>query len=350
MSKIHLFSWLCRHLTGMSIVMAVMVIGIVGVGATVTHAESTTGRACVFNAPLGANRLGHVGWGFQIDNSTFIYGSTENPNANYIIHSDGNGGYTGYNWAGANTGPTTLGFWSGKGSFQQMLNAFQRQPLWGTWPHASLDLLKHGNEYTQYKCITVTNSNVTAAENAMNVVQNSGYSYDLPGSGTGPSLNQGDLYSLAGWNCMNHVDYILSKYNAQGLPSPNIAPDEAPNYWFDDINTNPVSINGQTYSVTNAGSNGVAIYQDGPDGQGGKVSRSVSNGSYLIVVCQTTLGIQEDGVTLSGTTIPYTTWDMLADGTFVYGWYVTPDVHSDDGYSHIAGVPACVSDDTPSNW
>lgn len=348
-SKIKLFPWVCHHLIAISVVMALMVISIVSVSMTAAHAASS-GLACAFDAPLGANGLGHVGWGFQISNSTFVYGSTENPNTNYAILSDGKGGYIGYSALGTVTGATTLGSWSRQGSFAQMLNDFQRQPQWGTWPEASLDRQSNGNEYTLYKCITVTNSSVTNADNAVSQVQNYGYYSGIPGGGTGAATHA--LYSLAGWNCMNQVDYILSAYNTQGLPSPSSNPSNwPPNNWFAAINANALSINGAGYSVIGASSNGLAVYKNGPDGSGGTFSKNYApNGTYLIIVCQTTFGAQEDGRTLDGQPLAFTTWDMLSDGTFVYGWYMnTPSVHA-DGYSHIPGIPACVSDDFDSNW
>lgn len=88
------------------------------------------------------------------------------------------------------------------------------------------------------------------------------------------------------------------------------------------------------YQVTGADSQGLAI-QSLP--QVNHVLRWVPNGTTLNVVCQVNNGGQADGRTKYGH--PFTTWDMLSDGTWVYDWYMnTPEVVP-DGYS--PGMPHC---------
>jgi hypothetical protein len=46
------------------------------------------GKVCMFNAPSGADTLGHVGWGYLVGGtSTWIYGATEEPGDNW--HTSG---------------------------------------------------------------------------------------------------------------------------------------------------------------------------------------------------------------------------------------------------------------------
>ena len=68
------------------------------------------------------------------------------------------------------------------------------------------------------------------------------------------------------------------------------------------------------------------------------VLRWVQNGTRLRVVCQTAHGdlVHDPGVTQDP---PFTTWDQLDDGTWVYDWYMTTPPHAEGGYS--PGIPPC---------
>jgi hypothetical protein len=304
-------AWTSRRL-----VVAVGCLGLAVAGmAAVTPAAHALGlgMACVFNQPDGAvvfgGARGHIGWGYEVgDSGQFVFGATEDPNGTPLIRAgDGN----------------PLGAWHASGNFTQMLQAFQFQPHWGSWPNAAEDASSHAtSQYTRYKCVDVANSAVTAANNEVNVVEGNG-------------LN-GVLYSGAGWNCMNHAYAILTAYNAQGLPDPSDPSNYIPNNWFGAISASPISIGGQGYQVTGADSAGLAL-QTAP--HIGHVDSYVPNGTNLIVVCQTKFGDQVDGRTQYGR--PFTTWDMLWDGHFVYDWYMNTPTVATNGYS--PGIPACVS-------
>jgi hypothetical protein len=287
------------------------------IAAPAAHALGP-GLACVFSEPDGAVVLGgargHIGWGYEIGNSgQFVYGSTEDPNGLFSVwRGDGN----------------PLGAWHAQGNFQKMLSDFQYQPHWGSWPNASKDASSHAtSQYTRYKCVNVPNSAVTAANNEVNVVENVG-------------LRQRTgwlMYNGTGWNCMNHAYAILTAYNAQGLPNPSWpASNWIPNNWFDQIQAPALAIGGKGYQVTGTDSAGLAV-QRAP--HVGNVDYYVRNGTTLIVVCQTRYGDQVDGRTQYGR--PFTTWDMLWDGHFVYDWYMNTPVVGTNGYS--PGIPACVS-------
>ncbi|TDE49045.1 M23 family metallopeptidase [Nonomuraea mesophila] len=89
-----------------------------------------------------------------------------------------------------------------------------------------------------------------------------------------------------------------------------------------------------TYRVTGADSRGLAV-QSEP--RAGHVIRYVANGTALNVVCQINDGGQVDGKAHRGR--PFTTWDRLSDGTWVYDWYMTTPTVGADGYS--SGIKRC---------
>ena len=94
--------------------------------------------------------------------------------------------------------------------------------------------------------------------------------------------------------------------------------------------SNPIPPGGGagTYLVTGTDSSGLAVHSLP---QLGGITRWVPNGTALNVVCQINDGAQTDGRTMSGR--PFTTWDQLSDGTFVYDWYMTTPVVGADGFS-----------------
>ena len=91
---------------------------------------------------------------------------------------------------------------------------------------------------------------------------------------------------------------------------------------------------GQPYQVTGADSQGLAV-QSQPHVN--HVVRYAANGTTLYVSCQTKNGDQVDGRTQYGR--PFTTWDKLTDGTYVYDWYMNTPTVATNGYS--PGIGAC---------
>jgi hypothetical protein len=89
-----------------------------------------------------------------------------------------------------------------------------------------------------------------------------------------------------------------------------------------------------TYQVTGTDSAGLAVHS--VPALGG-VLQWVPNGTSLTVSCQINDGAQVDGRTRNGQ--PFTTWDQLTDGTWVYDWYMTTPVVGSDGFS--PGMPHC---------
>lgn len=193
----------------------------VGVGTTEAQALGT-GKACVFIEPQGAvvpilDNLGHIGWGFQVaGTSTWIYGSTENPNGSTVIFA-----------------PQFNGAWSASGTWNDMLNTFTLQSHYPSHAVNKASTATHpGAPYTQYKCEAVANSNVTKAKAAAQANATSGY---LPGTN----------------DCLNAVYNVLHAYNAQNLPSLVVNP--GPNAWYNKLSTanwnNPSGKLGATLGV-----------------------------------------------------------------------------------------------------
>jgi hypothetical protein len=89
-----------------------------------------------------------------------------------------------------------------------------------------------------------------------------------------------------------------------------------------------------TYQVTGTDSAGLAVHS-APTAGG--ILRYVPNGTSVTVSCQINDGAQVDGRTQYSH--PFTTWDQLSDGTFVYDWYLTTAIVATDGYS--PGMPHC---------
>jgi hypothetical protein len=111
-----------------------------------------SGTACMVNAPSGATvgpiTFGHVGWAFQVGGtSTWVFGATEN------------GGGSAYVPPGGDTES-----WNASGSQSQMLAAFRNA---GHFHPAGY--------YTQYRCRTIANSAVGAANTAIRTQAASGY-------------------------------------------------------------------------------------------------------------------------------------------------------------------------------
>lgn len=94
------------------------------------------------------------------------------------------------------------------------------------------------------------------------------------------------------------------------------------------------------YQVIGTDSQGLAV-QSQPHVN--HVVEWVPNGTTLNVVCQVNNGDQVDGRTEYGH--PFTTWDKLSDGNWVYDWYMTTSVVGTDGYS--PGTPHCVDNSQP---
>jgi hypothetical protein len=145
--------------------------------ASTSSAGSTTGAACVFNAPaLFYGMAGHVGWGFELANGNWEYGANKGPiNVPRNMFS--------------NT------VWH-PGSKTKMLGWFKAE-----------------GGYTYYRCATVRNSNASAAEREVRIDQHLLYTILPPFE-----------------DCETQVYNVLNAYGVKFLPTYLLVPE--PNSWF----------------------------------------------------------------------------------------------------------------------
>lgn len=96
----------------------------------------------------------------------------------------------------------------------------------------------------------------------------------------------------------------------------------------------PGAPSGKPYQVTGVDSAGLAVQSQS---RANHVVAYAPSGATLYVQCQTRNGDQVDGRTEYGR--PFTTWDRLSDGNWVYDWYLNTPPVATDGYS--PGIAAC---------
>ncbi|MFF5173658.1 RICIN domain-containing protein [Micromonospora sp. NPDC000089] len=193
------------------------------------------GEACVFLQPQGGQVLGrnagHIGWGYLVGGtSTWVFGSTENPNGNTTIDAG-----------------LFNGAWSANGSYQQMMAAFTFQ---AHFPGTTKQPVP-GHPYTTYRCRSTANSSVGAANTAVADTKSSGY-------------------AGVGNNCLDATYRVLSAYGVPGLPWVQTNP--YPNNWFNALGSEwSTGWLGETWDNVNSSmaldldhgnsANGTAIHQ-----------------------------------------------------------------------------------------
>ncbi len=136
------------------------------VGATAAAAAAQSGgRVCLFlrtnGAPVLFDRMGHVGWGYEIGPDSYRFGATENPSGARQVPPGGD-----------------IGWWRDSGSFDQMLRTMQ------------------ATNYDHYSCRTTDVADATAADAKALAVRDGGY------------LGIGN-------NCLDHTYDILTAYGAR---------------------------------------------------------------------------------------------------------------------------------------
>jgi hypothetical protein len=136
------------------------------------------------------------------------------------------------------------------------------------------------------------------------------------------------------WDQLNDGTFVYDWY----MNTPTVATDGYSPGIAHCPTSNPIPPGGGagTYQVTGTDAAGLAVHSLP---QVGGVLRWVPNGTSLTVACQISDGAQVDDRTRSGR--PFTTWDQLSDGTWVYDWYMTTPVVGNDGFS--PGMPHCAA-------
>ncbi|WP_424534327.1 hypothetical protein ACOZ38_29005 [Sphaerisporangium viridialbum] len=184
-----------RRIAAVAAGMALWLAGTGGLSAWPAFALGP-GQVCVFIQPHGAplplgGTAGHIGWGYLVGGtSTWVYGSTENPDGATQIDAPG------FN-----------GAWSANESFARMLDDFRRQPHFPS----TVKQPRPAHPYTGYKCRPTDTSAVGAANIAA-------------------SDNIAAGYTFVGNNCLDAAYRVLRAYGAPDLPSPSLH--WYPNDWY----------------------------------------------------------------------------------------------------------------------
>ena len=194
-------------------VVAALVLGAVGCRPTPTKAAGTTaapvrnmaaaagtgaGAACVFVKPDGAQKFGHVGWGFRVTGTDkWVYGAVENPTNKLYTPPGGD-----------------IGAWHTTGSYARMLSDMSRD---ARYPGHST------HPYSRYRCTGSPTSDVGAARDMVRQVERRGFL-------VGVDPRTGKLTSR---DCLDATYDVLRAYRTRHLtPAPKLS---VPNVWVETL-------------------------------------------------------------------------------------------------------------------
>ena len=157
-----------------------------------------TGAACVFVKPDGAQKLGHVGWGFRIPaTGRWVYGAVENPSGKLYTPPGGD-----------------IGAWHAQGSYDRMLGDM------------STDAHYPGNSehpYSRYRCTKTSTYDVNRARRMIRTVEARGFL-------VGVDPRTGELTSR---DCLDATYDVLKAYRTKGLtPTPRLS---VPIVWVEEL-------------------------------------------------------------------------------------------------------------------
>ncbi len=191
---------------------AALTLGVAGCRPTPSHAASATtgtplrnmsgtaagGGACVFVKPDGAQKLGHVGWGFRITGTnTWEYGAVENPTNKLYTPPGGD-----------------IGAWHTTGSYARMLSDMSRD---AHYPGHST------HPYSRYRCTGSSTSDVGTAQDMVRQVERRGFL-------VGVDPRTGKLTSR---DCLDATYDVLRAYRTRHLtPAPKLY---IPNVWVETL-------------------------------------------------------------------------------------------------------------------
>ncbi|MDH6216490.1 hypothetical protein [Streptomyces pseudovenezuelae] len=194
-------------------VVAALVMGAVGCRPTPTKAAGTTtapvrnmaaaagtgtGGACVFVKPDGAQKLGHVGWGFRVTGTDqWVYGAVENPTDKLYTPPGGD-----------------IGAWHAQGTYARMLSEMSRD---AHYPGRST------HPYSRYRCTSSSTSDVGAARAMIRTVESRGFLV-----GVDPRTG-----ALTSRDCLDATYDVLRAYRTRHLtPAPKLY---VPNVWVETL-------------------------------------------------------------------------------------------------------------------
>ncbi|MEV0224287.1 hypothetical protein [Streptomyces sp. NPDC050704] len=152
------------------------------------------GGACVFVKPDGAQKFGHVGWGFRVTGTDrWVYGAVENPSGRIYTPPGGD-----------------IGAWHAEGTYARMLGDMSRD---ANYPGSSED------PYSRYRCIGGRTGDVTAARAMIDKVERRGFL-------VGIDPRTGEFGSR---DCLDATYDVLKAYKARRLTPAYQT--EIPNVW-----------------------------------------------------------------------------------------------------------------------
>ncbi|MEU6148014.1 hypothetical protein ABZ848_47730 [Streptomyces sp. NPDC047081] len=156
------------------------------------------GGACVFVKPDGAQKFGHVGWGFRVTGTNqWVYGAVENPSNKLYTPP---GGY--------------IGAWHAQGSYDRMLSEMSRD---AHYPGKST------HPYSRYRCVSSSTSDVNRAWAMIRTVESRGFL-------VGVDPKTGDLTSR---DCLDATYDVLHAYRTRHLTyAPHL---DIPNVWVETL-------------------------------------------------------------------------------------------------------------------
>lgn len=157
-----------------------------------------SGGACVFIKPDGAQKFGHVGWGFRITGTDrWVYGAVENPSGKLYTPPGGD-----------------IGAWHAEGTYARMLSEMSRD---AHYPG------KSEHPYSRYRCTTSSTSDVPAARAMIRTVEGRGFLV-----GVDPRTGK-----LTSWDCLDATYDVLKAYRTRRLvPAPKLS---IPNVWVESL-------------------------------------------------------------------------------------------------------------------
>ncbi len=171
---------------------------IAGMAGPLGQRSGATGAACVFVKPDGAQKFGHVGWGFRITGTDrWVYGAVENPSNKLYTPPGGD-----------------IGAWHAEGTYARMLSDMSRDAYYPG---------KSTHPYSRYRCTPSSTSDVPAARAMIRTVEGRGFL-------VGVDPRTGELTSR---DCLDATYDVLKAYRTRHLtPAPELS---VPNVWVETL-------------------------------------------------------------------------------------------------------------------
>ncbi|MEU3341015.1 hypothetical protein [Streptomyces sp. NPDC006668] len=166
--------------------------------AAAARGGGASGGACVFVKPDGAQKFGHVGWGFRITGTDqWVYGAVENPTNRLYTPPGGN-----------------IGAWHAQGTYSRMLSEMSRDAYYPG---------KSTHPYSRYRCVPSSTSDVGAARRMIRTVEGRGFLV-----GVDPATGE-----LTSRDCLDATYDVLRAYRTRHLTyAPHL---DVPNVWVETL-------------------------------------------------------------------------------------------------------------------